>query len=688
MESAKRRTITRNRAFLACTECRRRKLKCDRHTPCTSCARRADEASCTYQQSANNLARERERRLQAEARLEHLERLVQQLAQHGDGSAPREETDSHQVVDQQVYREEPSMESRALVSRRPVYNGSTHWSAMLEDIEGLRSAIIPNEAPTSDDDIPDYEDKNGASLILGSAVPLPLQQVLVQYLPPRQEADRLTAAYFRSRGVSAPFIHASYFRKLYQDFWRDPLRAPVLWTSILFSICHIAKNTLTLGKQNVHSDNRYNVASAHCLALGEYFRAKQFSVEALLLFVQAECLTGLGMSPESGLIFGLLIRLATSMGYHRDPDVLPLSAFEKEMRRRTWSLCMQLDLLISFQLGLPSNIQFPTWDTRPPRNLQDSDFDEDTKELPPARPDSECTDILFYIAKHRLMAVFERVLRHTLSTGTNGTNGSTNVDELDTDIRNVYSSFPEILRPRPMADSVVDSPSLVVTRLCVFFLYQKCLCVLHRPYVTRGRLYSTQICCDAASNIVWYFNDTYKEFLPGGQLETERWFMGNITWHDYLLGVMALCLVLCASSQIIAGPDVQSAETLQLLRRARDVCVEQSVRSKDSGRVEKAVNATLQHFRRLGSQNNEEAMNESTLSTNPPKSPLMLSPFAGDQASAHDVVPSHCLQDLAPEQIEADWVGSESMTMAMDDFSWAYLGQFLNLSDDDLMPST
>ena len=685
MESAQRRKITRNRDLLACIECRRRKLKCDRHTPCTTCARRGDEAFCTYQRVANGVERERERRAQAAARLTHLEQLVQDIAQLGNGSGPHGTTIPHQPADQHANREESSTGPGALTSKRPVFIGSTHWSAMLEDIQGLKSAIIPGEATASDDDLLEYEENIGASMILGSAVPLPLRQVLVQYLPPRQEADRLTAAYFRCRGVCAPFIHASHFRRLYQDFWRDPLGAPVLWTSILFSICHIAKNTFTLGKENIYPDNRYMVASAHCLALGEYFRPKRFSVESLVLFVQAECLTGLGMSPDLGLIFGLLVRLATRMGYHRDPEIFQLSAFEREMRRRTWSLCMQLDLLISFQLGLPSNIQFPTWDTRPPRNLQDSDFDEDTKELPQARPDSESTDILFYIAKHRLMAVFEKILRHSLSTVMNE---SADVDELDTEIRNVYSAFPQVLRPMPMAESVVDSPSLNVTRLCVFFLYQKCLCVLHRPYVTRGRVCSIQVCHDAASNIVEYFNDMYKECLPGGQMETERWFMSSITWHDYLFGVIALCLVLCANSQGIAAPDVQSVKNLQLLRRARDVCVEQSGRNKDSGRVQKVVNATLQHFGLLESPSNEDPMNESNLPTDEFESSLTRSTFPSDEASAYDAVPSHFVQDLPPEQTEADGMGMESVTTPMEDFSWAYLGRFLNLSDDELMPST
>ena len=682
MDSVQRRTITRNRQLLACTECRRRKLKCDHRAPCTSCERRGDEASCTYQRFANGVEQERERRLQAEARLEHLERLVQQLAQNGGVSAPHEKTNILPVAGQQMEREEFGMEAEILVSKEPVFNGSTHWSAMLADIEGLRSAITPGEATTTDDDILECEEDIGASLILGSTVPLSIQQVLVKYLPSRQETDRLTSAHFRSRGASAPFIHASYFRRLYQEFWKDPTSAPALWTSILFSICHIAKNTLALGQVKGYADERFGVASAHCLGLGEFFRPKRFSVESLLLFVQAQCMTSLDMSPDLGLILGLIIRLATRMGYHRDPDMFPLSAFEREMRRRTWSLCMQLDLLISFQLGLPSNIQYPTWDTRPPRNLQDSDFDEDTKELPPARPDSESTDILFYIAKHKLMTVFEKILRHTLSTATNE---SIDVDQLDSEIRNVYLALPEVQRPRPMADSVVDSPSLTVTRLCVFFIYQKSLCVLHRPYVTRGRVYSIEICRDAASNILRYFNDTYQEFLPGGQLETERWFMSNITWHDYLLGAVALCLTLCASDQYIAAAHVEPTEALHLLQRVRDICGEQSVRSKGSGRVQKVVNATLLRF---GSQQHEDAMTDTSNSNTSLEFHLMGSPFVNGQASGDDVMPPQCLQDFPSEQTKSDWTGGEDMARPMEDTSWAYLEQYLNLSDIDLMPST
>ncbi|KAL8822584.1 MAG: hypothetical protein Q9191_006680 [Dirinaria sp. TL-2023a] len=681
METTQKRT--RNRELLSCSECRRRKLKCDRNFPCLSCTRRRDEASCTYERAKNGLERERERRLQAEARLEHLERLVQQWAQHGDGSAAHDNTVSGQLTDQHVNQEEPSMESNAPSSDGLVFNGSTHWSAMLEDIQGLRSIIVPGEAGEPDDDICDRETDIGSSIILGSESPLSFQQVLNQHLPSRQEADRLTAAYFRSRGVVAPFIHASYFRRYYQEFWKDPLKAPPLWVSILFSICHIARNTLSLGQANVYADNRYEIASAHCLALGEYFRPKKFSVESLLLYAQAKCMTGLGVSLDVGLIFGLIVRLATRMGYHRDPSIFQLSVFEGEMRRRTWSLCMQLDVLISFQLGLPSNIQFPTWDTQPPRNLLDSDFDEDTEALPPTRPDSEVTDIHFYNAKHKLVAVFEKVHRHIMTTGLDG---SADVDKLDIEIRNTYSTFPTNLRPLPISDSTVDSPSLIVTRLCLSFLYHKCLCVLHRPYVTRGRVHSIELCCDAASNIVRCVNDTYEEFLPGGQLETQRWFMSSITWHDYLFGVMALCLVLCATSQTHSGVLSQSPEIIELLQRARDICVDGAVRSRDCRRVQRVVNATLLRFGVPGGQNQEFVMNKSNPSTNDFGPSSLQTPVMDDLANGHTDLLPRDLPEFLPEQTETDWTGSEAVQYSLEDSSWAYLGQFLNLSDGALMP--
>ncbi|KAH7171263.1 hypothetical protein EDB81DRAFT_865164 [Dactylonectria macrodidyma] len=561
MASHQTRAITRNRDRLVCTECRRRKLKCDRSTPCSSCVRRGVSSSCAYQPSSRLSEDERQRRVHAEERLGHLEKLVQQLAQQQSEAASVSSGPSS-LGGAGLSGPEPSASSSSRAPPDPasdelIYNGSTHWSAMLQDIQAVRSAMAIEDAEVEP---PDRTADAGIGILFG-AVPsaqLTISEVLSQYLPPRPETDRLTSAYFRHKAIAAPFIHAAQFQRLYQAFWTSPTNAPPLWTALLFSICQIASNSLTsrsLGATDPDSppSTCFSLASAHCLSLGSYFRPQPFAVEALLLFAQAQCITSLELSPDLGPLFGSLIRLATQMGYHRDPDVHApgkFTPFEAEMRRRTWSLAMQLDLMVAFHLGLPSSVQFPTWDTKAPRAVMSTDFREDMAELPPERED--VTDILFYVVKHRFMEVFEKILRHALTLkpkcvdhGPEQLKEEEKLTALDEEISQVYASIPEDLRPREMADSIVDSPWTIVTRLCVSNLYNKCVCVLHRPYAVLGRPQSVSACWTASKAIVRDMIKVYNEFVPGGQMETEMWFTSSLTWHDFLIGATAFCLALC-----------------------------------------------------------------------------------------------------------------------------------------------
>ncbi|KAF2492517.1 hypothetical protein BU16DRAFT_427943, partial [Lophium mytilinum] len=519
--------ITRNRELRACIECRIRKLKCDRRSPCSACTRRNAGATCVYDRNITGIQEEHDMRLRAEARVEYLEQLVQQLSRSSSGDGDETTVSSGEV------------EITALPPSEVMYNGSTHWSAMLEDVEELGSGEGGSDLSSA------IDDDDGTRLLFGQGKPLPYREILSQFLPPRRDADRLVASYFRSKAIVAPFIHSGQFSRMYHKFWDDPASTSPLWTSILFSVLDISARTLSQSSAGSHS--RFAVAAAHCLTAGSYFRARPLAVEALVLYAQRKCITSMDMSSDLAVLFGILIRLAITQGYHRDASkIVGISPFAVEMRRRTWSLAMQLDLFVSFQLGLPSTVQYPTWDTPPPTNLLDSDFDEDTIELPPARPDTEHTELLFYVAKHKLMAVFEKIVRLTQSVGAYT---DSEVDAIDAELRVIHTSLPIVFQPRSLAESVADSPSIIVTRLCVEFIYLKCLCVLHRRFVTRGRKESVQTCCTAATDLLRRSLQLRTEFEPGGQLETEKWFMGSITWHDFLLGCMALCLVLCITRQ-------------------------------------------------------------------------------------------------------------------------------------------
>ncbi|KAJ5707206.1 hypothetical protein N7488_007007 [Penicillium malachiteum] len=299
-------------------------------------------------------------------------------------------------------------------------------------------------------------------------------------------------------------------------------------------------------------------------------------------------------SREAGTILAMTVRTAYEMGYHRDPESLgSFTFFEGEMRRRFWALLKQADLMVSFQLGLPSNICLENSDTKSPRNLSDADFDVDTETIPPSRPENEYNGLMWFIFKDRQMVSFSAACREALSFDEKS---ETQILELDSEIRHVHSKIPSVLRARPMADSITDPPFLIMVRIYVEFIYLKSLCVLHRKYMSRGNVFSTSACIEAGQRLVSQFITIYREFAPGGQLHQERWMLSNFTMNDFLMGVMVLCLGIHIRRRN-GSPQVISSEIegtiLPLLKQAHEICLEKSSVSRDAGCVARAVKVIL-----------------------------------------------------------------------------------------------
>ena len=599
----------------------------------------------------------------AEARLEHLEQLVRDLYQSREFSADHDGSTPDAITIQS---------NGDGMSYGSVHNGATHWSAMLEDIEELRTAMREYEKVDNANPQFDLDGTDATSLLFAANKPLSFQQILAKFLPPKHRVDQLIAAYFKMQTVTAPFIHAGQFRRFYHHFWDNLSTASPLWTSILFSILQISTTIALTGSGACLGEDgmslRFDTAAAHCLAVGGYYRPQRFAVEALVIFIQSIIVTNVDLGPDIGVLMGTLIRLAMVMGFHRDADESRerISAFDGEMRRRTWSTCMHLDMLISFQLGLPSNTQFPTCNTKPPTNLLDCDFDEKTEQLPLARPLTEHTLLVFYIAKDRLMNVFEKVIRHTLSANESP---SDELDAIDREIRSTMAALPASLQPRSMADSIVDSPSVKVSRLCVYSIYQKCLCVLHRKYITRGRYSSLLICYHSASEIVRQFVDSHSEFEPGGQLETERWLIGSIGWHDFLLGCVALCLTVCSTERYAdehaMNASIDVTGSTELLRKADAVLDKKSARSKDTRTAQRLVVATISKF----SHQDNGSM------------PVNQFPYL----NGHDGTAKPQSYTTIDAFGDSPLLWSENIISPVDEAEWAYLEHILNLPQEDFI---
>ena len=128
-------------------------------------------------------------------------------------------------------------------------------------------------------------------------------------------------------------------------------------------------------------------------------------------------------------------------------------------------------------MGLPRSAIDRHIDTKQPRNLRDCDFDEDTTEMPPSRPETEWTPILPLIARGR---------HHIRSRP---------------DLRREHGYQPSLLRRRRQSrrlleevhnhairpfcagrqtTSITDSPNLVVQRISVETTYHKSRILLYR----------------------------------------------------------------------------------------------------------------------------------------------------------------------------------------------------------------
>jgi len=111
---------------------------------------------------------------------------------------------------------------------------------------------------------------------------------------------------------------------------------------------------------------------------------------------------------------------------------------------------MQIDPMISFQPGFPGNICLESCDTK-------SEFDEDTRVLPPSRPENEPTKLIWFVVKGRQMIGVSKVCQDALSF-----KAKSEVEnlQLDHEIRRMWTTIRDVLRTRPHLESIADAPFL------------------------------------------------------------------------------------------------------------------------------------------------------------------------------------------------------------------------------------
>ncbi|EAA27628.3 hypothetical protein GE21DRAFT_2839 [Neurospora crassa] len=442
----------RQRVRLSCLECRRRKLSCDREFPCSRCMQSGTPERCEYETRPglappNKLglshsalagfdsrlslpnggsgdssyyrkdARESERIRRLELEIAQLKNIV--LKQHAsldgstvtDNSPPMQKLHAASGEDQEIgaqygynqfsdaVNDESKEELRFLRGKefKTRYFGPHSASRAFSELAGLchfmketseeffRPFTIPNtkdrQQRTEEREIRFHQ----------------ADESLESLLPSKERTDSLVTIYLDQFEQIHRIVHIPTFRRDYDKFWDPAQTRSAAFTALILAILGVSS---CLGSHFPQEFDKM-ISRSHADALKwidavDEWQQKQSQKHRRLIHYQIACLVYLAKRVNTvkkkrfwkGA--GAMSMDAISVGLHLEPSH-NISPFNQELRRRIWATIQSFDLQASFDMGLPSILGALHFNVEPPRNIDDDEFDENSKELPPSKPPTEYT---------------------------------------------------------------------------------------------------------------------------------------------------------------------------------------------------------------------------------------------------------------------------------------------------------
>jgi hypothetical protein len=413
------------------------------------------------------------------------------------------------------------------------YVAPGHWSSILKEIEEVKNNLDEDDVEQAQEE--EWDDNAARSAVTFGVPKRVTKAQLIEEMPPKHEVDRLLPLWFSSNDPLLFIIHGPSFQEEYKQFWTNPSSTPVMWIALLY--CSMTLGIL-LGPRNSNISkepvserpdglpydpknrddplsntvNRYQQLASSALVLADITKSQPHTIEALMIYTECEFLRRDDGFAKVWLMHAVALRTAMRMGYHRDPaNFKGMSPFQGEMRRRAWHVINMMDTLVSFAIGLPAQVRRIESDVRLPRNVFDADIYPSMTELPKERLGTEVTPASYYKAKARVCAVFAEAAE--LSQKITPPRYTTIV-ALEKRLEEAHDAIPEGMRVRSLEDSLMERPTLIMSRINVELLTLKTRIVLHRHYFTAGQsdpkyAVSRKICVESALEILKWNRDIF-----------------------------------------------------------------------------------------------------------------------------------------------------------------------------------
>ncbi|KAL7269669.1 hypothetical protein RUND412_007650 [Rhizina undulata] len=425
---------------LSCVECRRRKLKCDRRLPCSSCTNRGDSVLCAYG-SHGNAQREAREAAELRQRLHALENVVRSLARStatADSSlkniappSPPDFSSSNPYIIDSVAGSpffknvNAATPPEPLVGRLDVerdgsvrYEASfSRWDSILADVTELKAALR-EEYESAGTEYELAEDHMRSSTFPFSLPAISDLRELLVLLPPKAMCEYLISRFMAVFSSLFHVLHEPTFMNEFHSFWEDSNSVHLSWLALLFVVLSLAVTTLddedpvfqefVRGREQF-MDDRYLILCYHDAAM-KALAADRFMEHYRLTTIQALVLLIYSINHRQGdgpswALLGLTINLAAAMGFHRDGKLLNLNPIEAEQRRRCWTAILMLEAFQASAMGKPCMIRADHCDSSLPADVNDADITRDGISAPSSHP----TQLTYLILKFKLLGLASKI---------------------------------------------------------------------------------------------------------------------------------------------------------------------------------------------------------------------------------------------------------------------------------------
>ena len=210
----------------------------------------------------------------------------------------------------------------------------------------------------------------------------------LEHMPTKRQSHVLYKAFMSGVHAISPVVHPPTILKLYNTFWDwydyssysgepcpDPSFIPLLYAIWYGGSSTVSMRTLQSGF-NISSrtalSKTFSEEATRWLSKTSFPRSPTLQGLAAYLIVQ----TLLSKEEEpltSSLFISLSMRVAQTMGLHRDPAKFGIEPCEAEYRRRLWWHIVHMDGVVAMSSGLPPLVSDENyWDVRDTSEVKDT----------------------------------------------------------------------------------------------------------------------------------------------------------------------------------------------------------------------------------------------------------------------------------------------------------------------------